>query len=62
MNYRLLLGISFAIKNAIILSPFYARCNAKPQPQFQNTKKNAVILSHFYAHYNAKPQPHTLRA
>ena len=56
-NNRLLLGISFAIKNAVILSPFYARCIAKPQSQFQNTKKNAVILRPFYAHYNAKQQP-----
>jgi hypothetical protein len=24
---------SFSKKKAVILSPFYARCNAKPQPQ-----------------------------
>jgi hypothetical protein len=48
-------------KNAVILSPFYARCNAKPQPSFQNTKKYAVILSPFYAHCNAKQQPQSQR-
>jgi hypothetical protein len=57
MNNRLLLGIPFSQKNAVILSTFYARCIPKPQPQFQNTKKNAVILRPFYAHYNAKQQP-----
>ena len=46
---HLLLGIPFSQKNAVILSTFYAHCNAKPQPSFQNTKKNAVILSPFYA-------------
>ena len=46
-----------SLNNAVILSPFYARCIPKPQPQFQNTKKYAVILSAFYARDITKPQP-----
>jgi hypothetical protein len=59
-NNRLLLGIPFPKKNAVILSTFYARCYAKTQPSFQNTKKNAVILSPFYARDITKPQPQFL--
>jgi hypothetical protein len=39
MNNRLLIGISFSKNNPVILSPFYARYNANPQPQSKTPKK-----------------------
>jgi hypothetical protein len=35
----------FSKNNAVILSPFYARCIPKPQPQSQRAKKRAQDLA-----------------